>query len=735
MQLPLQLLKNVVLVGGGHAHALVLREWAMKPVAGARLTVINPHPTAPYTGMLPGFVAGHYTRDELDIDIVKLARFADARFILGKATAIDPHAKTVTVPGRPPIPYDICSIDIGITSEMPTMPGFTENATPAKPLDNFADAWTRFVEKAATQPTATQPTVAVVGGGIGGSELAMAVHHRLTQLGHNPIVSLIDRGTILDEVGEKAQVGLTEVLTDRGIRTYDHSTATEITEAGVVLSNGSTVEADFVVGVAGARPYDWVETIGLETHDGFITIDETLRSVSHRSVFAVGDCAHMAFDPRPKAGVFAVRQAPVLTKNITASLRKTTLTSFDPQVDYLKLVSLGKKAAGADKYNRFVSGPGLWRLKDKIDREFMDKLNDLPEMVADPPPKNSVHGLRAQMEQHPPLCGGCGAKVGLDVLAGPLGELPPSTRTDVRRLPGDDAALLQLGSITQVITTDQLRAFTTDPYRMARIATLHALGDAWAMGASPQAVLVTVTLPQLGRGLQEEWLGEIMAGTTMALDGTGAEIVGGHTSMGAELSIGYTVTGIASAPISLAGATAGQKLILSRPLGSGVLFAAEMQRKARGQDIMTLLDILEQPQGAVAEALVDHGVTAMTDVTGFGLAGHLFGIVRESSHHASPLAAEISLDAIPFYAGALEASTAGVRSHLYDSNVAAVPVTEDVRDPRTPMVFDPQTAGGMLATVPADAADDAVAAITSLGHTGAIIGSIVAGEPNIRVTS
>ena len=731
MQLPLPLLKNVVLVGGGHAHALVLREWAMNPVAGARLTIINPHPTAPYTGMLPGFVAGHYTREELDIDMVKLSRFADARFILGKATEIDPSARTVTVPGRPPIPFDICSVDIGITSEMPTLPGFTEHATPAKPLDNFANVWTQFVADSAFADS--PPKVAIVGGGIGGSELAMAMHHRLDELGRNPTVSLIDNGEILREVGDKAQAGLTEALAERGVRMIEHQAATEITETGVTLANGEVVEANFVVGVAGARPYDWVESIGVDTHEGFITVDETLRSVSHPTIFAVGDCAHMAFDPRVKAGVFAVRQAPVLTANITALLRDTRLQKFDPQVDYLKLVSLGEKAAGADKYKRFVHGPALWRLKDKIDRDFMDKLNDLPAMEIDPPPKNSVHGLQAELDQHPPLCGGCGAKVGLDVLAGPLGDLPESTRDDVSRLPGDDAALLKLGSVTQVITTDQVRAFITDPYRMAKIATLHAMGDAWAMGASPQAVLVTVTLPQLGRGLQEEWLGEIMEATSEALDGTGAEVVGGHTSMGAELSLGYTVTGLVDSPISLAGATAGQKLVLTRPLGSGVLFAAEMQLQARGQDVMALLDVLETPQGQVAAALVEAGATAMTDVTGFGLAGHLFGMLRESSSASEPLAAEVELDALPMFSGALGASKAGVRSHLYESNVAAVPVSERSRDPRVPLAYDPQTAGGFLAAVPADGADTVVETISALGHTAAVIGSIISGDPTVHL--
>lgn len=733
MQLPLPLLKNVVLVGGGHAHALVLREWAMNPVAGARVTVINPQPTAPYTGMLPGYVAGHYTRDELDIDLVSLSRFANARLILGYATHIDRHAKTVTVPGRPPIPFDVCSIDIGITGRMPMLPGFTEHAVPAKPLDLFATAWTEFVERTRTEHPNASRRIAVIGGGIAGSELAMAMQHQLKSLGPKPVVTIIDSGTILKEVGVKARDELIATLDERGIFREENSRVVEVTSSGVITEDGSFIDADFVVGVAGARPYEWLSEIDLETHEGFITVDDTLRSVTDKSIFAVGDCAHMGFSPRQKAGVFAVRQAPYLTKNIAAVLKGTKLDHFSPQTDYLKLVSLGKKSAGADKYGRFVSGDGMWKLKDKIDRDFMDKLNDLPEMKIDSPPKNSVSGLRESLDQNPPLCGGCGAKVGLDVLAGPLGELPASERTDVSSLPGDDAALLHFGETSQVVTTDQVRAFTTDPYRMARIATLHAMGDAWAMGAAPQAVLVTVTLPQLGRGLQEEWLGEIMSGTTRSLEGTGAEVVGGHTSMGAELSLGYTVTGLVTNPVTLAGAMAGQRLVLSRPLGSGVLFAAEMQTKARGQDVADLLTILEQPQADASRILVEAGATAMTDVTGFGLAGHLYGMLNQSSKTGVALAAQLDLDSVPFFPGAVRAARAGIRSHLYESNAAAVPITASATDKRVELLFDPQTAGGMLAAVPAERADNVANELTSAGYEAAVIGSIVEGATEIRL--
>lgn len=733
MQLPLPLLKNVVLVGGGHAHALVLREWAMKPVAGARLTVINPEPTAPYTGMLPGYVAGHYTRKELDIDLVSLARFADTRLILGSATHVDRKTKTVTVPGRPPIPYDICSIDIGITGQMPMVPGFAEHAVPAKPLDHFATAWTDFVEQTRAEHPNSSRRIVVIGGGIGGSELAMAMQYRLSTIGPPPMVTIVDSGTILKEVGEKARVDLIKALDDRGIFREENSSVVEVTSSGVVTDDGSFIDADFVVGVAGARPYEWLSNLDLQTHEGFISIDDTLRSVTDKSIFAVGDCAHMGFDPRPKAGVFAVRQAPYLTKNVTASLKGGKFEHFVPQTDYLKLVSLGKKSAGADKYGRFVSSDAMWKLKDKIDRDFMDKLNDLPAMTIDPPPKNSVRGLGDHLDQEPPLCGGCGAKVGLDVLAGPLGQLPPSERTDVSSLPGDDAALLHFGSTSQVVTTDTVRAFTPDPFRMARIATLHAMGDAWAMGAAPQAVLVTVTLPQLGRGLQEEWLGEIMAGTTLSLADTGAEIVGGHTSMGAELSLGYTITGLVDNPITLAGAMAGQRLVLSRPIGSGVLFAGEMQLKANGRDVAELLNTLEQPQGKSSEVLVNAGATAMTDVTGFGLAGHLHGILKQSSKTGVSLGAEIDLDSVPFFNGAIDTVKAGVRSHLYESNAAAVPISHGAADPRIELLFDPQTAGGLLAAVPADVANDVADELRSLGNDAAVIGSLTEGDLDIQV--
>ena len=182
-----------MLIGGGHTHALVLRSWGMNPLPGVRVTVINPGPTAPYSGMLPGFVAGHYTRDELDIDLVKLARFAGARIINGYATGIDKDAQTIQVAGRPPIAYDVAAVDVGITSAMPDLPGFTAHAIPAKPLGTFASRWDRF------RAQANAPQIAVIGGGVAGAELALAMAHALRD--KQPTVRLIEQGKVLLALG------------------------------------------------------------------------------------------------------------------------------------------------------------------------------------------------------------------------------------------------------------------------------------------------------------------------------------------------------------------------------------------------------------------------------------------------------------------------------------------------------------------------------------------------------
>jgi selenide,water dikinase len=316
----LPLTRDLVLIGGGHTHALVLRKWGMTPLPGVRVTVINPGPTAPYSGMLPGFVAGHYTRDELDIDLVRLARFAGVRLINGYATGIDRAARTIAVEGRPPVAYDVAAVDVGITSTMPELQGFSAHAVPAKPLGSFASRWDAF-RAAAGQ----NPEIVIVGGGVAGAELAMA--HALRQT--DPTVKLIDRSRVLTALGYKARQKMLAALNDAGIEIIEDAEVSEVFPEGIVLTDGRTIRSDFTTGAAGAKPHDWIAKTGLELQDGFITVDAHLQS-SDSAIFAVGDCAYLSHDPRPKAGVYAVREAPVLFDNLRAVLTGGQMGRYKP---------------------------------------------------------------------------------------------------------------------------------------------------------------------------------------------------------------------------------------------------------------------------------------------------------------------------------------------------------------------------------------------------------------------
>lgn len=727
---PLPLTRDLVLIGGGHAHALVLRMWGMNPLPGARLTLINPGPTAPYSGMLPGLVAGHYRRPDLEIDLVRLAGFAGARLVMGRAVGLDRAARLIEVEGRAPIFYDVASLDIGISSDLPSLPGFARHAVPAKPLGGFADRWEGFVAEAAAQ--GGPRCVVVIGAGVAGAELSMACAHRLRQAGvPGEVVLLEANDAALRDIGAGARKALLAQLSDQGVRLRTGAHIARVTAQGVEMSDGTVQAADLVIGAAGARPQPWLTGTGLQLAEGYVAVGPDMRTLNDDRIFAVGDCAYLSHAPRPKAGVFAVREAPVLAHNLRADLMGKPRRTYRPQKDYLKLISTGRRHAVADKLGLRLESDWLWRWKDRIDRKFMSKFHDLPAMRQNRAvPMQAAQGLRQALAGAEMPCGGCAAKPGAGVLSGGLAGLPAPHRADVMRGSGDDAAVLAHGDGAQVITSDHFRAFIEDPFMLSRIAAIHAMGDIWAMGAAPQAALATLILPRMRNRMQEHTLREIMAAASEAFRAAGADLVGGHTSVGPELTVGFTVTGLLHGkPLGLEGARVGDALILTRPIGSGTLFAAGMQGRAGGVDIAAALDLMATPQGGAA-AILAPVAHAMTDVTGYGLAGHLLTILR-----ASGVGADLTLDAVPVMAGALALAQAGIRSTLYPENARLGPALAgfDESDPRCALLLDPQTAGGLLAAVPQEAAEAALNALEKAGHPSARIGTVTDGPPAVAL--
>ena len=726
--------KDIVLVGGGHAHVSVLRMFGMQPVPGVRLTLITRDIHTPYSGMLPGYVAGHYDYDDVHIDLGPLARFAGARLYHGEVEGIDPDKRLVSVPGRPAVHYDLLSINTGSRPRTIDVPGALEHAMPVKPIDQWLRDWEAL--QARVLESQVDFRILVVGGGAGGVELALSTHHRLTGLlrkqGYQAArlhYALLTNGPeILPTHNAGVRRRFMRVLDERGITIHLDSKVVAVEPNGVHVENGKFYHADAVLWVTYAAAPAWPGESGLAVNeDGFITVDRELRSVSHPEVFAVGDVASMP-DPRPKSGVFAVRQGPLLAENLRRAVAGRPLRPYRPQRHFLSLISTGDTYAVASRGNWSFEGKLLWTWKDWIDRRFMQRFNELPEMAQDAGPDlGDIADAQAirELSTLAMRCGGCGAKVGSTVLSRVINRLPAQRRDDV--LIGldspDDAAAFEVppGKL-MVQSVDYFRAFIDDPYTFGCIAANHALGDIFAMGAEAQSALAIATVPYGREQIVEQTLSDLMSGALDTLAPTGAVLAGGHSSEGAELAFGLTVNGLIAkdALLRKGGMQPGDALILTKPIGTGTLFAADMRGKAKGRWVDGAIQSMLVSNQAAAGCLHGYGATACTDVTGFGLLGHLVEMTR-----ASDTDAQLELEAIPLLEGAEETVAAGILSSLQPQNVR---LRRAVRDPDTlsdharyPLLFDPQTAGGLLAAVPADKAPACLDELHALGYPQAVI--------------
>ena len=764
------IVKDLVLAGGGHSHVIVLERFGMKPIPGVRITLVCRDVETPYSGMLPGHVAGHYTRDEIHIDLGPLTRFANARFYHDEIVGLDPATRTMICRNRPPVPYDVLSIDIGSAPRVHDVPGAEGAVVPVKPIGNFVARWNALVERVLA--TGGPVRIGVVGAGVGGVEMVLAMRHglrtRLREAGGNPDRLSFDLFTggaeVLPRNPPRVRATFARVLAECGVRVHldawiDRVTPGALHAAGLTggaelgvgdgavcetgfpcvlhTAGGALHELDEVLWVTAAAAQPWLAASGLATDEGgFVAVHPTLESTSHPGVFAAGDCAAVLAHPREKAGVFAVRQGPALAANLRRALRGLAPRPFIPQRRYLSLIGTGGKRAVATRGGALVfEGDWVWRWKDRIDRRFMRRFADLPDM-ADDAKLDLPRGLAGgdairELSAVAMRCGGCGAKVGATVLARVMNRIEPVARDDVLiglADPDDAAAVETPPGKVLVHTVDSFRAMIDDPYLFGRIAANHSLGDVFAMGADPQTALAVATLPYGIESKVEDTLAQMMIGATEVLREAGAALVGGHTGEGAELALGFAVSGLVERGKILrkGGMRPGDRLILTKPLGTGALFAADMRRRARGAWITAALDVMQQSNRAGARCLLRHGASACTDVTGFGLLGHLVEMIR-----ASEVDVEIDLGAIPFLAGALDTVAAGITSSLQPQNLRLRRAVRDhekaARDPRWPLLFDPQTAGGLLASVAGSEAEACVEELRALGYPyAALVGRVMA---------
>jgi selenide,water dikinase len=739
-------LRDIVLIGGGHSHVGVLKRFGMRPQPGVRLTLICTDTHTPYSGMLPGYIAGHYDYDQVHIDLARLAGFAGARLYRDEVVGIDRVAAKVLCRHRPPVPYDLASINIGSTPQVNGVPGASEHAVPVKPIYQFNQRWLSLLARVRQHPGRT--TIAVVGGGAGGVELTLSMQYRLRQelqaLGRDPgelTFHLFNTGpTLLPTHNARVRQQFDRVLSQRGVQVHPNAEVREVMAGRLRTANGEQLDADEIMWVTQAGGPAWLQGTGLALDErGFILVNDHLQTVTDPKIFAAGDIASMVGRPLEKAGVFAVRMGPPLADNLRRSVLDQPLKAYRPQRRWLALISTGDQHAVASRGALGFWGDWVWRWKDSIDQRFMRAFSEFPAMDrARAPaasgqlplsPEESTQAISALAMR----CGGCGAKVGASVLSRALGALAPVERDDV--LIGlhapDDAAVVRVPpGMAMVHSVDFFRAFMDDPYLFGKIAANHALGDIFAMGAQAQSATAIATVPPGLESKVEDLLFQMMTGAVEVLNEANCALVGGHTGEGRELALGFAINGLINESMTSVlrkgGMRAGDMLLLTKPIGTGTLLAAHARLAAKGRWIDAALQSMLLSNRRGAQILREFGATACTDLTGFGLLGHLLEMTRPSG-----VDAELQLSALPLLEGALETVAAGIVSSLQPANVrlrrALRNQAEFVADARYPLLFDPQTAGGLLASVPAHQAEACVAALRAAGypHT-AVIGRILA---------
>jgi selenide,water dikinase len=373
----------LVLLGGGHANVEALAQWARRPLAGAGITLVTRCVQTPYSGMLPGLIAGHYRFDEAHIDLRRLSRAAGARVVIDEAVGIDPHRRLVICRDGPAVHYDVLSINSGSTPNV-SVPGSGEHATAVKPIDRFLASWGALCDRVLA--SGGPQTIAVVGGGAGGVELMLSVQYRLRTLlggqrrGNASLSFHLFTSTPALLAGHHPRVGrlFERMLARRGVVVHRNCRIRRVEERRLIDADGHSHDADEILWTTQARAAEWLPDSGLALDDrGFVRVGPTLQSTSHPDVFAAGDVASLAGYDLPKSGVYAVRQGEVLAPNLRRALLGQPLRPFRPQRQTLSLISTGDRYAVGSRGAVSFRGRWVWRLKDAIDRRFMRKYQSL----------------------------------------------------------------------------------------------------------------------------------------------------------------------------------------------------------------------------------------------------------------------------------------------------------------------------------------------------------------------
>ena len=654
--------EQLVLAGGGHSHALVLRRWAMHPKLRppGPITLINRQSTALYSGMVPGMLAGHYTQNDITIDLRRLTDQSGVGLVIADITGVDASQHLLRVIGRPPIKFERLSLNVGsesITTTSDLQSKEVEQSIAIKPLEESL-AW---LEQQDSQAVLANPApFTVIGAGLAGVEIALALRRRWPK--------------------RQLQLQANPGQPDQALRKALRANKVKLIPTGLQLVGPCLL-------CTGSQAPAWLAASDLPVdHVGRVMTKDTLQVIGHPDLFAVGDCGVIKTAPRPPSGVWAVKAAKPLAENLERCSRNLPTRAWRPQRHALHLIggqTSGEMSTAWAVWRNLIVGPHpwLWNWKQIIDRRFMALFKTLSTM------DRVVEDGNATLI----ACRGCAAKLGAQSLNLALQQAGLKDTNGH----AEDAAFITTTANGQSLlqSVDGFPALISDPWLNGRLTTMHACSDLWASGADVISAQAVITLPAVPAHHQQELLAQTLDGIQSALKPQGAALIGGHTLEARNLapkpsSLGMQVTLCVNGSLPMdqphwqkSGLQAGDVLLMSRAIGSGVLFAAAMEGKTQPQDLDAALEQMATSQAPFLTPLRALGkkgepsspIHACTDITGFGLLGHLSEMLSASNTHQQglglpPLRLTIDVEAIPHLAGAMQLLETGFASTLAPEN-------------------------------------------------------------------
>lgn len=778
--------KTIVLLGIGHTHAHLVKQWAMTPLPDVNLVCVTDQWLATYSGMLPGVLAGDYLPNQMEIDLVPLFSAAQVTWIHDQVTRVDRQRRRLYFSSGRTLGYDLLSVGVGSRPPELSVRAGRDGEPPLpvvgiKPMQNFLERLTEAVQVCESSPSGSQGEtvqIDVVGGGLGSVEIVLCLPYYLQRMGwaRDRYRLRLISGAASPPVGCLASTRrkILAHFQQAGIELVGEAKLAAVEGRTLVLSDGRRWESDLLIflGAGHAAPVTACFDLPRDAR-GCLLTNRNLQSIADPTVWAGGDCGTIQGVDLPKAGVFAVRQGPVMWDNVRRWSTGQSLQPYIPQSDFLKLINLGGGQAMGEYRGWSFQGRWVWRWKDRIDTRFMAMYQTLAEKVRG---RMSSGGARADRVvpsdsgaiAAPMRCLGCGSKLGADLLRRVLRELshdfqsplPIATKRGEETVAAsgrhspidwqqlqDDVAMVPLraaesateapspsggGLAGLAISVDAFPTPLSDPWLSGRLAAVHALSDLWASGVVPQQVLATVEIPFGAPRAQEEQLRQVMAGVLEELRRAGAKLIGGHSLEGPRLSIALTVLGQTSSmvvPAAKQGLRPGDRLLVTKGLGTGAALAALHQGRCSATTYAATVDSMLQTNVVALELLTQFPVTALTDVTGFGLLGHLHEMTAANQQLRLSASAVEGL-ALP---GVRDLMALGIRSTMHGNNTCFLSgVTQGANvvalsstDPLAGLLLDPQTSGGLLLGVPGDQAEACVRWLSSQGYSmTTVIGAV-----------